>query len=175
MFEDAFELFVSVAKLLKEAQPERLERIVLMAVGDKLAYADDRRYARDVGFDFWEPLRSRMSEEGFRDALRGAGVAKPYSASNLFPDFLFRTEKRGGELIRGSVLELKDSAGGSIASFNSTIPTRWKTLEEIDAINGACLGVTDRIPDGWNSAEPRGLPEVRAQVLLPRADASQQG
>jgi hypothetical protein len=34
------------------------------------------------------------------------------------------------------LLELKDSKGGSIASFNSTIPTRFKNLKEIDVING---------------------------------------
>ncbi|HEX59293.1 MAG TPA: hypothetical protein ENF26_03990 [Methanomicrobia archaeon] len=82
---------MSAAKLLRGelSLNDRLERIVLVAVGDKLAYADDRRCARDVGFDFWEPLRSRMSEEEFEATLREAGVTRPYSASNLFPNFLF--------------------------------------------------------------------------------------
>jgi len=33
-------------------------------------------------------------------------------------------------------MELKYSKGGNIASFNSTIPTKYKSLEEIDVING---------------------------------------
>jgi hypothetical protein len=33
-------------------------------------------------------------------------------------------------------MELKDSKGANIASFNSTIPTKTKSLEEIDTING---------------------------------------
>jgi hypothetical protein len=37
------------------------------------------------------------------------------------------------------LLELKDSKGGSIASFNSTLPTKYKNLEEIDVINGKNL------------------------------------
>ena len=58
-----------------------------------------------------------------------------YSKSELFPDFLFKV--RYDERLRcGSILELKDSKSGSIASFNSTIPTTYKTLEEIDIING---------------------------------------
>jgi hypothetical protein len=33
-------------------------------------------------------------------------------------------------------MELKDSKGGNVASFNSTIPTKRKSLEEINIING---------------------------------------
>jgi hypothetical protein len=36
-------------------------------------------------------------------------------------------------------LELKDSKGPSISSFNSTVPTSTKTLEEIDVVNGKIL------------------------------------
>ena len=34
------------------------------------------------------------------------------------------------------MLELKDSRGGNIASFNSTLPTKSKNLEEVDIVNG---------------------------------------
>ena len=56
-----------------------------------------------------------------------------YSKSEQFPDFLFKTRKHAGKLICGSLLELKDSKGGSVASFNSTLPTKYKNLEEIEA------------------------------------------
>jgi len=49
---------------------------------------------------------------------------------------LLKVRKQQGKLICGSLLELKDSKGGSIASFNSTLPTKYKSLEEIDVING---------------------------------------
>ena len=42
-------------------------------------------------------------------------------------------------MICGSLMELKDSKSGSIASFNSTIPTKQKSLEEINVINGGDL------------------------------------
>lgn len=45
-------------------------------------------------------------------------------------------KKNGEKYIDGSLIELKDSKGGSIASFNSTVPTKYKSLEEIDIING---------------------------------------
>ena len=62
-----------------------------------------------------------------------------YSQSQRFPDFLFKTKKNEGVYSHGSLLELKDSKGANIASFNSTIPTKTKTLEEIDIINGKSL------------------------------------
>ncbi|MEA2090503.1 MAG: hypothetical protein U9O89_07105 [Thermoproteota archaeon] len=47
--------------------------------------------------------------------------------------------KEDNKLTSGSILELKDSKYGSIASFNSTLPTKYKSLEEIDVINGKTL------------------------------------
>jgi hypothetical protein len=62
-----------------------------------------------------------------------------YSSSAQFPDFMFKVRKQNDKLTCGSLLELKDSTGGSIASFNSTLPTKHKSLEEIDIINGTNL------------------------------------
>ena len=62
-----------------------------------------------------------------------------YSKSEQFPDFLFKVRKRKDRLISGSLLELKDSKGGNIASFNSTFPTKRKSLEEVDIINSGRL------------------------------------
>jgi hypothetical protein len=59
-----------------------------------------------------------------------------YSQSQHFPDFLFKVQKKGEQCLGGSLVELKDSKGGSISSFNSTIPTKNKSLEEIDVVNG---------------------------------------
>ena len=58
-----------------------------------------------------------------------------YSKSEQFPDFMFKVRKHFGKLFCGCLLELKDSKGGNIASFNSTLPTKYKSLDEIDIIN----------------------------------------
>jgi hypothetical protein len=73
--------------------------------------------------------------------MQSQGINKRilYSKSEQFPDFLFKVRKRENKLICGSLLELKDSKGGGIASFNSTIPTKYKSLYEVDVINGGNL------------------------------------
>jgi len=131
---DAATLFVEAINNLKTGKinlHSPLEEFVIKTCGKKLAYIDNRRGAKQVyGFDFW----SNLSE----DWLRSKGIQKTllYSKSDHFPDFLFKVNKQGKKIIGGSLVELKDSKAGSIASFNSTIPTKHKSLEEIDVING---------------------------------------
>jgi hypothetical protein len=61
--------------------------------------------------------------------------------SGLFPDFVLAWDDRG-TFGNGALLELKDSRGDSIASFNSTIPTRFKSLEDVEDIGGSSLVAT---------------------------------
>ncbi len=56
--------------------------------------------------------------------------------SGLFPDFVLALDG-ANTFGNGSILELKDSEGGSIASFKSTIPTRFKSLDELPRITGS--------------------------------------
>lgn len=108
-----------------------LEELVIRKCGNDLAYIDNRRDAKlKYGFDFWRNLSP--------DQLKIQGIEKRllYSESQQFPDFLFKVKKSEKKYVGGSLIELKDTKGGSIASFNSTIPTKYKTLEEIDVING---------------------------------------
>ena len=58
------------------------------------------------------------------------------SRSDNFPDFMFPSSMKDNELYDGSIFELKDSRGSNISSFNSTLPTQWKSLEEITKLNG---------------------------------------
>jgi len=131
---DLTTLFVGVINNLKKGRinlHSPLEELVIKTCGKKLAYIDNRKNARHAyGFDFW----SNLSE----DWLRSKGIQKAllYSKSDHFPDFLFKVNKQGKKIIGGSLIELKDSKAGSIASFNSTIPTKSKSLEEIDVVNG---------------------------------------
>jgi len=53
--------------------------------------------------------------------------------SGVFPDLLLGTDN-SSTIGNGALLELKDSKGDSISSFNSTIPTRFKSLIEIKRI-----------------------------------------
>jgi len=131
---DATTLFVRIVNNLKKGtinQHSPLEEFVIKACGNDLAYIDNRRDAKQVyGFDFWRKLSV--------DWLKNKGIEKTllYSQSQHFPDFLFKVKKHGKRIVGGSLIELKDSKGGSIASFNSTIPTKYKSLEEIDVVNG---------------------------------------
>lgn len=56
--------------------------------------------------------------------------------SGVFPDFVLALDD-ASTFGNGSILELKDSDGSSIASFNSTIPTRFKSLIEVKEITGS--------------------------------------
>lgn len=131
---DAVELFVKTATNLEKGLINLnfpLEEIVIKQCGKDLAYIDNRRDAKEkYGFDLWKGYNL--------ESLRKHGIEKRllYSESQQFPDFLFKVKKKARMFEGGSLMELKDSKGGSISSFNSTIPTKSKTLEEIDVING---------------------------------------
>lgn len=132
--------------------------------GDDLAYVDNRRDAkRKYGFDFWRGMSV--------DRFKAQGIEKRllYSESQQFPDFLFKTRKRGEKYVGGSLIELKDSKGGNIASFNSTIPTKHKSLEEIDIINGGNLvSRIATIKDGEPTASETYLKHERGCFYLIR-------
>lgn len=50
--------------------------------------------------------------------------------SGAYPDFILAWD-RAPQVGNGAILELKDSRGLQIASFNSTIPTRFKSLRSV--------------------------------------------
>ncbi len=58
--------------------------------------------------------------------------------SGVFPDFLLGMDG-DASFGNGALLELKDSKEASIASFNSTIPTRYKSLDEVTKITSSAL------------------------------------
>lgn len=133
-FIDAVNLFVGVVESFKCENiniSSPLEEIVLKTCGNDLAYIDNRKDAKEkYSFDFWKGIKNeRIKNQGISEKIL-------YSKSEQFPDFLFKTKKERSEFICGSLLELKDTKGGSIASFNSTIPTKHKSLEEVNVING---------------------------------------
>jgi hypothetical protein len=134
---DAAHLYVEAIGRLKKhdiSTHSPLEEIVIRTCGNDLAYVDNRKEAKErYGFDLWRGLSA--------DWLRAHEIEKSilYSESQAFPDFLFKTKMHEGKYSNGSLMELKDSKGDAISSFNSTIPTKTKTLEEIDVVNGGNL------------------------------------
>jgi len=130
---DAAELFARTVDYLEKGIIDLyspLEKIVIKTCGNELAYIDNRRDAKQkYGFDFW----ANSSKELLKS--QGIGNNLKYSESQQFPDFLFKTKKQGVKYLGGSLIELKDSKSGNISSFNSTVPTKFKSLEEIDVIN----------------------------------------
>jgi hypothetical protein len=145
MFEfiDVMEFFVDLVNHLKARRinpKSALEEIVIKLRGTDLAYVNNRTDALGkYRYDFWKELKKRFDGgTEFIEWIKGQAITEVflYSHSKHFPDFLFKVRKRDGELYCGSLLELKDSKGGSIASFNSTLPTKYKSLDEVDIING---------------------------------------
>ena len=136
-FADITELFIGVTNSLRKKMltlHSPLEKMVLEASRNNLAYIDNRRDTyQKYKHDFWSNLnKSWLKSQGIDERLL-------YSKSEQFPDFLFKAINYENKLTCGSLLELKDSKSGSIASFNSTLPTKYKSLEEIDVINGTNL------------------------------------
>jgi len=141
-FEDVIQFYFDIVVSIKEKKlslTSPLDAIVFVAGKGRFAYVDNRKGARKYNYDFWDKVREKYKDEQeFLSSLKDRGVREGvlYSVSQCFPDFLFRARLQDGRLRNGSLLELKDSKGGSIASFNSTLPTRHKSLDEIDVING---------------------------------------
>jgi hypothetical protein len=56
-----------------------------------------------------------------------------YRGDGKFPDMVLRVNADRREFNGGEIIELKDAASSSIASFNSTVPTGRKQLSELDS------------------------------------------
>ena len=155
-FTDAVELFIGTVNGLKRRKIElgsALDEIVLKTISTNLAYVDNRKDAKEKhDFDLWAKIKKRFgSQIDFVTWMKSQDIDERllYSKSEQFPDSIFRVRKQEGKFTCGSLLELKDSKGGSIASFNSTLPTKYKSLEEVDIINGNNLvSRTTSIMDG---------------------------
>jgi len=145
-FINVLEFFIELANNLKKGIinfNSPLEEMVVKASGNSLAYVDNRRDAMEkYGYDFWNDLKKlSVNNKKFKERIKIQGIREKllYSKSEQFPDFLFKVIKHKNRLISGSLLELKDSKSSNIASFNSTLPTKRKNLEEIDTINNTNL------------------------------------
>ncbi|HZQ10948.1 MAG TPA: hypothetical protein VFD70_30525 [Anaerolineae bacterium] len=80
-------------------------------------------------------IRTSQSISELVEAFFGAGWQRN---SGAYPDFILASENKN-LLGDGAILELKDSKGAQIASFNSTIPTRFKSLYDVQHVTKSKL------------------------------------
>jgi hypothetical protein len=86
------------------------------------AYIGARKHLREF-------VQEQAQEVGI-DPAQWFGTKKWQSNSGAFPDFVLACEPHS-PLGNGALLELKDSAGDQIASFNSTLPSARKRISRL--------------------------------------------
>lgn len=86
------------------------------------AYIGARKHLREF-------VQEQAREVGI-DPAQWFGTKKWQSDSGAFPDFVLACEPHS-PLGNGALLELKDSAGDQIASFNSTLPSARKHISRL--------------------------------------------
>lgn len=135
-FDEVVEFYINLVNSLKNGTIVRdspLDLTVVRVSWGNLAYIDNRRDAKENGYDFWKGI------DASAPARYGISQKQLYSESQEFPDFVFKAQYQNGHLTGGTLLETKDTAQGAISSFNSTIPTATKSLQEIDALNDSAI------------------------------------
>jgi hypothetical protein len=117
-------LFFRIAHYLHE-NPHQLASASLEDIAAQYrpyAYIGARKHLREF-------VQEQAQEVGI-DPAQWFGTKKWQSDSGAFPDFVLACEPHS-PLGNGALLELKDSAGDQIASFNSTLPSARKQISRL--------------------------------------------
>jgi hypothetical protein len=117
-------LFFRIAHYLHE-NPHQLASASLEDIAARYrpyAYIGARKHLREF-------VQEQAQEIGI-DPAQWFGTKKWQSDSGAFPDFVLACEPHS-PLGNGALLELKDSAGDQIASFNSTLPSARKHISRL--------------------------------------------
>jgi hypothetical protein len=117
-------LFFRIAHYLNE-NPHQLASASLEGIAAQYrsyAYIGARKSLREF-------VREQAQEVGI-DPAQWFGTKEWQSDSGAFPDFVLACEPHS-PLGNGALLELKDSAGDQIASFNSTLPSARKHISRL--------------------------------------------
>ena len=117
-------LFFRIAHYLHE-NPHQLASASLEDIAAQYrpyAYIGARKHLREF-------VQEQAQEVGI-DPAQWFGTKKWQSDSGAFPDFVLACEPHS-PLGNGALLELKDSAGDQIASFNSTLPSAQKRISRL--------------------------------------------
>jgi len=119
--------------LVRQEADELLER--LCAIPDKRLEA--LKDAEPLLVQTIQAIKSKAVDAKFD--IAGNWLGRQWEKnSGVFPDYLLALDDTA-TFGNGALLELKDSKGDSIASFNSTIPTRFKSLRDLRRISGKNL------------------------------------
>ncbi|OYT72617.1 MAG: hypothetical protein CFK49_09925 [Armatimonadetes bacterium JP3_11] len=128
-----FRLYAKIASHLV-SNPQDLDQISLDAMAalySPYAYIGNRKSLKKLVLEEARQLKSCPSlQDGQSEEELAAwwfGRKKWQTDSGAFPDFVLAYEKTG-LLGDGALLELKDSRGAGVASFNSTLPSARKQL-----------------------------------------------
>jgi hypothetical protein len=117
-------LFFRIAHYLHE-NPHQLASASLEDIAAQYrpyAYIGARKHLREF-------VQEQAQKVGI-DPAQWFGTKKWQSDSGAFPDFVLACEPHS-PLGNGALLELKDSAGDQIASFNSTLPSARKHISRL--------------------------------------------
>ncbi len=159
----------TLSNLVREEANELTERLRAIPDGrlEKLATTDSlliqrirafRKNAEETKFDIVNYWYSREWEKD----------------SGIFPDFLLALDD-GATFGNGALLELKDSKNDNIASFNSTIPTRFKSLMDASLVMGSDLVKNAaQLYDFPRSASANYLTRQRLCFYLVRTQSEEQ-
>lgn len=120
--------------------------------------------------DYVETVRKRLVSH--QNSIVSDWLGRDWEKdSGVFPDFLLALDGKP-TFGNGALLELKDSKGAAISSFNSTIPTRYKSLEDTRRITGSRLVLhAAELFDFALSATPEYLAHPRTCFYLIRTHA----
>jgi len=117
-------LFFRIAHYLHE-NPHQLASASLEDIA-----AQYRPYAYIGARESLHEFVQEQAQEVGIDPAQWFGTKKWQSDSGAFPDFVLACEPHS-PLGNGALLELKDSAGNQIASFNSTLPSARKHISRL--------------------------------------------
>jgi hypothetical protein len=118
----------------------------LVASYDHYAYVGNRRDLKDQVLRLSSGIRDRIGQlAGFKHPPNTAsdeewaswwyGTSKWERNSGVFPDFVLACVGENADYYwRGAFLELKDSKGAALASFNSTLPSSTKDIRKTSDI-----------------------------------------
>lgn len=125
-------LFFEIASLLKSpgvATEHSLEQIALAY--PNYAYIGARRDLADAVLSLAERLPNNKGSNADDWVRQWFGTKDWKKNSGTFPDFVL-SYQNSNIPYNGALLELKDSKGSSIASFNSTLPSARKFLSTMN-------------------------------------------
>lgn len=155
--------------LVQEEAEELVQR--LCAIPDK--YLET---LKDQNADLVKKVQTlkRWRQQGMNIASKWLGMQQWKKDSGVFPDFLLGLDANA-TFGNGALIELKDSKSDGIASFNSTIPTRFKSLNDVKRISKRNLVLNAaQLYDFPLSVEPSYLSAPRSCFYLIRTQSKKQ-